>query len=68
MKIVYSLILAASIVCATWLFRWSEPVAIDGSKALLIDRWTGDVWMVYHGQYGGAKQRINLDISEDKQE
>lgn len=39
------LVLAAvGLAVATWMFRWSEPVAVGKNTAFVVDRFTGQWW------------------------
>ena len=53
-----------AIVVAAWMHRWSEPVPFAKDSAMVIDRFTGTVWVYATGLSGGYKFRIEQDITE----
>lgn len=54
-----------AIVAAAWLHRWSDPVPFAEDSVMVIDRFTGSVWVYVAGASGGGKYRIELDFTED---
>ena len=54
-------LLLGSLLAAAWLFRWEvTPLAWDraeGSRAILLDRWTGRTWLV---QKQGLRETFKL--------
>lgn len=48
-----------------WLGRWSDPAYQGENTSLVVDRWTGDVWLFHTSKLVPLKAKILNDYTKD---